>query len=292
MTALLQAADQRLSTRARGIWSGLLGRSWSQRLGVLGVAAFVLAAVLAPLLTPYDPIALDARVGLKPPSLEHPFGTDQLGRDLLTRVIYAARIDLQIGLIGVAIPLVIGTVAGLIAGYFGGWTDILISRVIDVVIAFPFLVLVIAIVAMLGPGLINLYIAVSLVSWVLYARILRGETLALKRREYILAARGLGYGDGRIMFRHLLPNAVAPALVFGMSDFVLDVQLGATLSFFGLGVQAPTPEWGLMIAESRNFILTAPWVVIFPGLAIIALSFFVSLVGDALADAVRGLDGG
>lgn len=292
MIAGLQAADQRLGTRARGLWYGLLGRSWSQRLGVIGVAAFVLAAVMAPLLTPYDPIALDAHVGLKPPSLAHPFGTDQLGRDLLTRVIYAARIDLQIGLIGVAIPLVIGTVAGLIAGYFGGWTDILISRVIDVVIAFPFLVLVIAIVAMLGPGLINLYIAVSLVSWVLYARILRGETLALKRREYILAARGLGYGHSRIMFRHLLPNAVAPALVFGMSDFVLDVQLGATLSFFGLGVQAPTPEWGLMIAESRNFILTAPWVVIFPGLAIIALSFFVSLVGDALADAVRGLDGG
>jgi peptide/nickel transport system permease protein len=292
MISGLEAADRRGSARALGLGSRLLGRGWSQRVGVLGVAAFVLAAIFAPLLTPYDPIALDARVGLKPPSLEHPFGTDQLGRDLLTRVIYAARVDLQIGLIGVLIPLVIGTVAGLIAGYFGGWTDVLISRVIDVVIAFPFLVLVIAIVAMLGPGLINLYIAVSLVSWVLYARILRGETLALRRREYILAARGLGYGHGRIMFRHILPNAVAPALVFGMSDFVLDVQLGATLSFFGLGVQAPTPEWGLMIAESRNFILTAPWVVIFPGLAIIALSFFVSLVGDALADAVRGLDGG
>jgi peptide/nickel transport system permease protein len=211
---------------------------------------------------------------------------------VLTRVIYAARIDLQIGLIGVTIPLIIGTFLGLIAGYVGGWTDTLVSRVIDVVIAFPFLVLVIAIVAMLGPGLINLYIAVSLVSWVLYGRIVRGETLALKRREYVMAAQGLGFGNGRVMFRHILPNALAPALVFGMSDFVLDVQLGATLSFFGLGVQAPTPEWGLMIAESRNFILTAPWVVIFPGLAIIALSFFVSLIGDAMADAVRAIDRG
>ena len=270
----------------------LFGRSWTRRIGVLGFLAFVLAAIFAPLLTPYDPIKLDVSMGLRPPSLAHPFGTDQLGRDVLTRVIYAARIDLQIGLIGVTIPLVIGTFVGLIAGYVGGWTDTVISRVIDVVIAFPFLVLVIAIVAMLGPGLINLYIAVSLVSWVLYARIVRGETLALKRQEYVVAAHGLGFGNGRVMFRHILPNALAPALVFGMSDFVLDVQLGATLSFFGLGVQAPTPEWGLMIAESRNFILTAPWVVIFPGLAIIALSFFVSLIGDAMVDAVRAIDRG
>jgi peptide/nickel transport system permease protein len=204
-------------------------------------------------------------------------------------VLHAARIDLQIGAIGVAVPLVIGSLVGLAAGYLGGWTDAVIGRVVDVVIAFPFLVLVIAIVAMLGPGLINLYIAVTLVSWVLYARILRGETLALKRREYVLAARGLGYSSTRIMFRHVLPNAIAPAIVFAMSDFALDVQLGATLSFFGLGVQPPTPEWGLMIAEGRNFILTDPWVVLFPGLAIIVLSFCVSLIGDGLADRVRGL---
>jgi len=253
------------------------GTDWSMRVGLAGIALLALAAALAPLILPGDPIKLNLAEGLQPPSFAHWFGTDQLGRDVLTRVIYGARIDLQIGAIGVAIPLAIGLVLGLLAAYFGGWVDALIGRLIDVVIAFPFLVLVIAIVAMLGPGLINLYIAVTLVSWVLYARILRGETLALKRRDYVLAATSLGYSHLRVMFRHILPNAIAPAIVFAMSDFALDVQLGATLSFFGLGVRPPTPEWGLMIAEARNFMLTEPWVVLFPGLAIVVLSLFVSL---------------
>jgi len=272
---------------AGGVRVGL-GR-WSFGIGIAGFALIVLAAVFAPFLTPYDPVTLDFTSALQPPSWAHPLGTDNLGRDILTRILFAARVDLQIGAVGVAFPLVIGAVVGLLAGYFGGWTDTLIGRLIDVVIAFPFLVLVIAIVAMLGPGLINLYIAVTLVSWVLYARILRGETLALKCREYVLAATSLGYSHLRVMFRHVLPNAIAPAIVFAMSDFALDVQLGATLSFFGLGVQPPTPEWGLMIAETRNFMLTAPWVVLFPGLAIVVLSLCISLIGDGLADRVRGI---
>lgn len=250
----------------------------------------ILAAIFAPLLTPYDPTALDMATGLQGPSLHHIFGTDQLGRDFFTRILYGARIDLLIGFGGVAIPLVAGVVIGLVAGYFGGWLDSIIGRIIDVVVAFPFLVLVIAIVAMLGPGLLNFFIAVSLVSWVAYARLVRGETLVAKNREYVLSARSLGYSDLRIMFRHILPNVVAPALVFSMSDFVLDVLAGASLGFFGLGVPTPTPEWGVMIAEGRNFIVTAPWVVAFPGLAIIVLGFFASLIGDALADTVRRLD--
>jgi peptide/nickel transport system permease protein len=264
---------------------------WTFKLGLAGFLLMVAAAIAAPWVAPYDPVALDLRSALKAPSLAHLFGTDHLGRDILSRVIWAARIDLQIGLIGVAIPMTIGTVVGLLAGYFGGWIDALIGRIVDIVIAFPFLVLVIAIVAMLGPGLVNLYIAITIVSWVLYARIVRGEVLAIRRREFVLAAESLGYGDLRIMLRHILPNVMAPAFVFGMSDFVLDLQLGATLSFFGLGVQAPTPEWGLMIAETRTFMITAPWTVIFPGLAIIAVSFFVSLIGDGFADRTRGLDG-
>ncbi len=290
----MSAAPSDMVVPARRRIRLMAGTDWSMRVGLAGIALLALAAALAPFILSGDPIKLNLAEGLQPASLTHWFGTDQLGRDVLTRVIYGARVDLQIGAIGVAVPLAIGLVLGLLAAYFGGWVDALIGRLIDVVIAFPFLVLVIAIVAMLGPGLINLYIAISLVSWVLYARIVRvrGEVLALRSREYVLAARSLGFGDVRIMFRHVLPNAIAPAFVFAMSDFALDVQLGATLTFFGLGVQAPTPEWGLMIAEGRNLMFTAPWIVIFPGLAIIIVSFLVSLIGDGLADRVRGIDRG
>ncbi len=274
-----------LGRPARRRWGATVG--WSLRIGLAGILTVGTLAALAPLIAPYDPTALGLAQGLTPPSAAHWFGTDQLGRDILTRVLYAARIDLQIGTIGVIIPLIMGAVVGLVAGYYAGWPDAILGRVIDVVTAFPFLVLVLAIVAMLGPGLRNFYIAISLVSWVAYARIVRGETLGVRGRGYILAARSLGYSDARIMFRHLLPNVIVPALVFGMSDFVLDILAGASLGFFGLGVQPPTPEWGVMIAEGRNFIITAPWVVIFPGVAIIVTSFFVSLIGDSVSDIVR-----
>jgi peptide/nickel transport system permease protein len=270
---------------ARRRWLATAG--WSLRIGLVGIATIAAAAALAPVIAPYDPTALGLAGGLQPPNASHWFGTDQLGRDILTRVLYAARIDLQIGTIGVIIPLIMGVVIGLFAGYYAGWPDAILGRVIDVVTAFPFIVLVLAIVAMLGPGLRNFYIAISLVSWVAYARIVRGEALSVRGRGYILAARSLGYSNARIMFRHLLPNVIVPALVFGMSDFVLDILAGASLGFFGLGVQPPTPEWGVMIAEGRNFIMTAPWVVIFPGVAIIVTSFFVSLIGDSVSDIVR-----
>ena len=264
---------------------------WSLRVGLVGFALIVLLALLAPWISPYDPTALGLAEGLQPPNTAHWFGTDQLGRDILTRVLHAARTDLQIGTIGVIIPLIIGAVLGLFAGYYAGWPDAILGRIVDVVTAFPFLVLVLAIVAMLGPGLMNFYIAITLVSWVAYARIVRGEALSARGRGYILAARSLGYGDVRIMFRHLLPNVMVPAFVFGMSDFVLDILAGASLGFFGLGVQPPTPEWGVMIAEGRNFIITAPWVVIFPGLAIVVTAFFVSLIGDSASDIVRRVHG-
>ena len=269
----------------------IVAGGWSLRVGLVGFALIVLLALLAPWISPYDPTALGLAEGLQPPNTAHWFGTDQLGRDILTRVLHAARTDLQIGTIGVVIPLIIGAVLGLFAGYYAGWPDAILGRIVDVVTAFPFLVLVLAIVAMLGPGLTNFYIAITLVSWVAYARIVRGEALSARGRGYILAARSLGYGDVRIMFRHLLPNVMVPAFVFGMSDFVLDILAGASLGFFGLGVQPPTPEWGVMIAEGRNFILTAPWVVIFPGLAIVVTAFFVSLIGDSASDIVRRVHG-
>ena len=269
----------------------IVAGGWSLRVGLVGFALIVLLALLAPWISPYDPTALGLAEGLQPPNTAHWFGTDQLGRDILTRVLHAARTDLQIGTIGVIVPLIIGAVLGLFAGYYAGWPDAILGRIVDVVTAFPFLVLVLAIVAMLGPGLTNFYIAITLVSWVAYARIVRGEALSARGRGYILAARSLGYGDLRIMFRHLLPNVMVPAFVFGMSDFVLDILAGASLGFFGLGVQPPTPEWGVMIAEGRNFILTAPWVVIFPGLAIVVTAFFVSLIGDSASDIVRRVHG-
>jgi peptide/nickel transport system permease protein len=283
VSTLAVARPRRLSWIATG--------GWSLRVGLVGFAVIVILALLAPWITPYDPTALGLEEGLQSPSAAHWFGTDQLGRDILTRVLHAARTDLQIGTIGVIIPLIIGAVLGLFAGYYTGWPDAILGRIVDVVTAFPFLVLVLAIVAMLGPGLTNFYIAITLVSWVAYARIVRGEALSARGRGYILAARSLGYGDLRIMFRHLLPNVMVPAFVFGMSDFVLDILAGASLGFFGLGVQPPTPEWGVMIAEGRNFIITAPWVVIFPGLAIIVTSFFVSLIGDSASDIVRRVHG-
>jgi peptide/nickel transport system permease protein len=263
---------------------------WERRIGLVGLLVLVIMATAAPLITPYDPTALDLTAGLQAPSATHPFGTDQFGRDIFSRVLYGGRIDLQIGVIGVTIPLVCGTIIGLFAGFYGGWLDIVVGRAIDIVVAFPFLVIVIAIVAMLGPGLVNFYIAVSLVSWVAYARIIRGEVLSQKSREYILAAQGLGYSNLRLMFRHVLPNVIPAVFVFAMSDAVLDILTGASLGFFGLGVQPPTPEWGVMIADGRDFITTAWWVVTFPGLAIIVTGFFISLIGDGLADAVRRID--
>jgi peptide/nickel transport system permease protein len=283
-------AAQLTRRTGRSLSSLVTAVGWERRIGIVGIAAIVLLAIFAPLVTHFDPTAIDPVSALQSPSLAHPFGTDMYGRDVLARVLFGARIDLQIGIIGVAIPLVCGTAIGLVAGFYGGWIDAVIGRVIDVVVAFPFLILVIAIVAMLGPGLLNFYIAVSLVSWVAYARIIRAEVLSARGREYVLAARMLGYSDTRIMFRHLLPNVVPAVFVFAMSDVVLDILTGASLGFFGLGVQPPTPEWGVMIADGRDFITTAWWMVAFPGLAIIVTGFFFSLLGDGLADFVRRFD--
>jgi peptide/nickel transport system permease protein len=268
-----------------GLWAAGLGGPL-RRVGILGIAGIALCAIFAPVLSAYDPLTLGS-AGFQPPGNGHLLGTDQLGRDVFARLLYAARIDLQIGLVGTLIPFVLGTIVGLVAGYRGGPVDAVISRVIDVFVAFPHLVLVIAIVAMLGPGLINFYIAVTVVSWTAYARIIRGETLSIRGREYVLAAQTLGYGQARIILRHVLPNVIAPAIVFAMSDVVLNILAGASLGFFGLGVPPPTPEWGAMIAEGRGFLLIAPWVAVFPGLAIIITGFFFSLLGDGLADEVR-----
>jgi peptide/nickel transport system permease protein len=257
---------------------------------MLGLSLFlllVLVALAAPLLAPFDPYALDYQNALQSPSWAHPFGTDNLGRDVFSRVLYGARIDLRVGIISVISPFIIGLTLGMLAGYYGGWIDTIVMRLVDVVQAFPFLILVIAIVAVRGPGLQNMFIAVALVAWIIYARLVRGEILVEKNKEYVQAARALGSSDWRIMRRHLLPNVITTSVVYAMADIALYILLAAALSFLGLGEKPPAPEWGVMITEGRQFITTAWWLSALPGLAIVLTGIILSLIGDGLADFLR-----
>jgi peptide/nickel transport system permease protein len=272
------------ATRTNVPWSRFLGRhmTWTIGAGILGL--FLAVALAAPLVAPYDPIYQDAAVRLALPSLAHPFGTDNFGRDILSRVIWGTRVDLQIAVIGVIFPFLIGTFIGTVAGFFGGIVDTVFMRLIDIILAFPFLVLMLSIIAILGPGLSSFYIAMALVGWVSYARLIRAQMLVLKSSDYAAAAVSLGFSRARIMFRHLLPNAVAGSIVFSMSDAVLVLLNGAAISYLGLGVQPPVAEWGVMVAEGQSFITTAWWITLFPGLSIVVLAFGFSLLGDGLGE--------
>ena len=276
---------------SRGNWLergiGALGRGGGNvnlYVGAAIVFGCALIALLAPWIAPYDPIAHNLPEKLQAPNLLHPLGTDNFGRDILSRVMHGARIDLQMGILGVLFPFMIGTTIGAIAGYAGGWVDNVLMRVVDVVLAFPFLVLMLAIIAILGPGLHSFYIALALVGWVSYARLVRSQVLVLKTSDFVMAARSLGFGRFRILFRHILPNCIAGSIVFSMSDVVLVVLSGSSISYLGLGVQPPTAEWGVMIAEGQNFITTAWWITTFPGLAIVFMAFGFSMLADGLAE--------
>lgn len=256
--------------------------------GALIVAFWAAVALLAPVLAPHDPTATDLAAVLKPPLTPgHWLGTDNLGRDILSRILLATRVDLSMGLIGVTAPFLLGIAIGLVAGYFGGLVDTLLMRLLDIALAFPFFVLVLAIVAVLGPGLKNYYIALAIVAWVPYTRLVRAEVLVLRKAEFVDAARALGFSSPYIMWRHILPNAVSPAIVFVMTDIVLTILLGSGLSFFGLGAQPPTPEWGRMINEGKSFLAIAPWISVFPGVTIVLLALGFSLLGDELAKHLR-----
>lgn len=262
-------------------------RRWSNTTFYAGLAlvgAAVLAALLAPLLSPYDPDRVDLAQKLVAPSFDHPFGTDTFGRDIATRVVYALRLDLQVVLIVTYVPLVIGMVVAAYAGYYGGWLDALLMRLVDAVIALPFLVLMIAIVAIAGAGLTGVYIGVLLVGWALYARLTRGEMLVLREQDFMLAARALGYSTTRIIFRHAMPNLLRSNLVFSAADLVLNLLLLASLSYLGLGVQPPTAELGAMVAEGQSVLRQAWWVAALPGVVIVMLGVAFSMIGDGLAD--------
>lgn len=253
------------------------------KIGSAMMVAIALAGLFAPILVPYDPYAQDLGNTLLPPSLAHPFGTDNFGRDVLTRVLYGIRIDLPFGFLTTYVPMIYGVVFGVLAAYAGGYFDSILMRVVDVTVAFPFLVLIIVILAILGPGIQNIYLAIFLTAWTMYARLARSEMLVERNKDYILAARNLGYGPGRIVFRHALPNVINSSIIFSMSDFVLNIMLVSGLSFLGLGVSPPTPEWGAMIAEGRDFLFEAWWISTLPGLALVVTGTALCLVGDGLA---------
>lgn len=247
------------------------------------VATWILIALFGPAFVTHDPIAVDLAHAVLPPSASFPLGTDSFGRDVLTRLMYGARVDLQMAFFGVVGPFVIGTAIGLLAGNFGGIADAVLMRILDVTVSFPYFVLVIAIVAVLEPGLTSYYISLTLVNWVSYARLVRSEVIVLRQADFVLAARTIGVGEIRVMSHHLLPNAISPAVVFVFTDAVLTIVLGSSLGFLGLGVQPPAAEWGVMIAEGQLYLATAWWIAVFPGLAISLLALGFSLVADGLA---------
>jgi len=268
--------------------------AWRRHAGlVIGaglLALILLASIFAGWLSPYDPLDQNLRNTLQPPGWAHPFGTDNFGRDIFSRVLHAAKLDLMIGFLCVVFPWALGIALGGIAGYFGGIADTIIMRVVDTFSAFPFLIMVIGIIAILGPGLTSLYIALTLAGWSMYARIVRAEVLVVRQSEYVLAARALGFSHARIMFRHILPNIITPTIIFAMTDIVLVILSTTSLSFLGLGVQPPAPEWGIIISEGKGFILTAWWMVTLPGLAIVLVGLALSLFGDGVARWLRDGD--
>jgi len=251
---------------------------------VLVIAAL---AVLAPIVAPYGPNEQDLQSALAGPSWSHLFGTDQFGRDVLSRTVYAARLDLQIAFVATIFCFLLGLLLGLVGGYFGRVADQLVGRLVDVVIAFPSIVFIIALIAFLGNSMTNLYIALTVTGWTAYTRISRGEVLAVKNLPYITSARSLGYSHRRILFRHVLPNVVTPAGLFWITDMVGTILLVTSLSYLGLGPQPPTAEWGAIIAEARPFLLQAWWIPLFPGLAILVTGIGLAVLGDGLADLLR-----
>lgn len=271
------------------LFKDALRRLFRNKLAIIGMVLlgiFVFCAIFAPWIAPYDPLAQDITRRREPPSWKHPFGIDEVGRDLLSRVIYGARVSLSVGVASVSLAIIVGTLIGAVSGYAGGWVDNIVMRIMDIMLAFPSLLLAIAIVAILGPGLLNMLYAIAFVSIPVYARIVRASVLAAKETDYVLAARAIGCPSSRILFRHIMPNCLTPIIVQGTLGIATAILDAAGLSFLGLGAQPPTPEWGAMLGQGRGSVFTAPHVVIFPGLAIMLTVLGFNLLGDGLRDAL------
>ncbi len=279
--AMELADDERPS--ARGLWWRSLARDRKAMVGLVVLSTLVLAALLAPLITPYDPNAMDFEM-IEAPSWSHPLGTDDLGRDLLSRIIFGTQVSLFVGSSTVFLALVSGVFLGVTAGYYGGWLDNIIMRYIDLQWAFPNFILAVYLVAVFGTGLSNVIVAISLAFVDDFARIARGMVLSIKEEQYIDAARTVGASDARIMWLHILPNAAAPLIVQGTVSVSYAILAEAGLSFLGLGVEASTPTWGLILSEARSFISRAWWLGFFPGLFIMITVLSINFLGDALRD--------
>lgn len=265
-------------------------QSKTNLVGLCIVLLLVFVAVFAPIIAPYDPTEQTIQDRLEPPSGNHLMGTDQLGRDMFTRVLYGAHISLQISVAVVAITVLIGGVVGVISGYVGGLTDETLMRLVDLLIAFPGLLFALVIAAILGPSLMNIMIALSAVGWTGYARIIRGEVLSVKENDFIKAAQIMGASRPRIITKHLVPNVISPIVVLATMNMATVVLLTAGLSFLGLGAQPPTPEWGTMLADSRDTLTSAWWIANFPGMAIMLTVLGFNLLGDGLRDVLDPRD--
>lgn len=287
-TRSLSAAE--VAARHESYRAAVWRRLRRHRLAMVGLAiigGIALLAVLAPFISPADPLAIDyAHTAAPPGTPGHLLGTDAVGRDILARLIYGTRVSLQVGAVAVGIAATLGTAVGLTAGYYGGIVDNVLMRAVDVFLAFPVIVLAIAIIAVLGPSLVNVMIALGLVAWTTYARVVRGQVLVLRELDFVQAARAAGTGDARIILRHVLPNATAPIIVLATVGMAGAIIAEAALSFLGLGVQPPTPSWGSMLNEGRAFLRTAPHISTLPGLAIMITVLGFNFLGDGLRDAL------
>lgn len=281
------AVLDRLQTRRRTSRSRAIKpwyRNRSLMAGIVVIGLLILMAILAPVIAPYDPIKQDLENALASPGPAHWLGTDKYGRDVLSRLIWGARVDLRIGFLAVIIPFVIGSTLGGLAGYFGGWFDAVVMRIVDIFFAFPFYVMVIVLVFVLGTGEASIYLAIAAVSWVSYAKIVRGEVLVAKRQDWVAAAKLGGMSDTRILVRHIGPNVLSQAIIYGTSDVVMDIMAIVTLGYLGLGIAPPTPEWGSMILDGQEFITTHWEQSTIPGLMVVVVSLGMSWLGDGLSD--------
>ena len=276
-------------TKSGNAFYGLMRRLLRRKAAVFGlviISLMLLCALFAPLIATHDYAKQDLPSMLQPPSKAHLFGTDEFGRDIFSRVVYGSRVSMKVGFLAVGISLLTGLFFGCIAGYYGRLLDSVICALIDIALAFPMTLLAIAIIAVLGPGLFNVCLAIALSSWGSFARISRGQFLSLKNQEFVEAARILGYSDARIIFRHILPNSLAPLVVLTTLEVPKAIIVEATLSFLGLGIQPPLPSWGSIMSSGRSFLFHAPWITIFPGIMIILIVMGFNLLGDALRDSL------